>query len=289
MSTKKKTGAQAASMIAISSIAISDDIPNREEGWEKNLAELIDSIKANGQVQPILVSTSSGLVDGIDYDLVAGQRRIEALKKLGHGTVKAVCIASKTSRKDKFGARVAENFGRMDYSPLEEAALVKYAIEELGMSQQEVAIAFGMTGGWVSQRVSALKQPDVVQKALESGNIAFTHLREFSRVKDDDEKKKLLKHAQKEDASAFKRRVDEIVTGKKPRKRAKKSTEAKALKRDTPRQEKEALVMLKKLQEAKTVTLKSADKDKKEHAAYLSGLAKGVSWAYKLKGSNIKV
>jgi len=286
MSAKKKTGAQAASMVAISSIAVPEDIPNRDAGWEKDLAELVDSIKANGQVQPILVSAIPAPENGIEYELVAGQRRVEALKKLKHNTVKAVCIASKATKKDKFGARVAENFGRKNYTPMEQAALVKYAIEELGMTQQEVAATFGMTAGWVSQRVSALKQPEEVQKALEEGDIAFTHVREFSRVKDEDEKKKLLRHAKKEDASTFKERVDEIVTGKKPRKKSKKAAETKPSKQDILRPKKDALSMLKKLDKAQATAAKG---EKKERAAHLSGIIKGVSWAYKLKGANIKV
>ena len=286
MSAKKKTGAQAASMIAISSIAIPEDVPNRDPGWEKHLAELVDSIKANGQVQPILVSAIAAPENGVDYELVAGQRRIEALKKLKHTAVKAVCIASKATKKDKFGARVAENFGRADYSPMEEAALVRYGIEELGMTQQEVAATFGMTAGWVSQRVSALKQPEEIQKALEEGDIAFTHVREFTRVKDEDEKKKLLKHAKKEDASTFKERVDEIVSGKKPRKKTKKAAEVSAGKQEALRPKKEALSVLKKLDKARVA---AADKEKKERAAHLSGIIKGVSWAYKLKGAKISV
>lgn len=287
--SKKKTGVQAASLIPISAIAIPDDVPNRDPGWEKNLTELVESIKANGQVQPVLVSILSSPQNGTEYELVAGQRRIEALKRLNHNMVKAVCIPVKATKKDKFGARVAENFGRTDYSPMEQATLVRYGIEQLGMSQQEIAAMFGMTAGWVSQRVAALKQPEEVQKALEEGDIAFTHVREISRVKDEDQKKKLLKHAKKEDASSFKERVDELVTGKKPAKKEDgKRVEAKptTAKPDVLRPKKEALEMLKKLDKAQA---EAATKEKKEKAAHLNGIIKGVSWAYKLKGANIKV
>jgi len=289
MTAKKKTGAQTASMIAISSILIPEDIPNRDDGWEKQLAELVDSIKAIGQVQPILVAAlPTPTEEGHEYELIAGQRRLEALKRLKNSIVKAVCISSKATKKDKFGTRVAENFGRENYSPMEEAALVKYAIEELGLSQQDVATTFGRTAGWVSQRVSALKQPEEVQKALEEGDIAFTHVREFSRVKDEDEKKKLLKHAKKEDASSFKDRVDEIVTGKKPAKKAPKKDAAPASpqKEVALRPKKDALTMLKKLDKAQAAAAKD---DKKERAAHLHGIIKGLSWAYKLKGAKIKI
>ena len=287
MSEKKKTGAQAASMVAISSILIPGNVPNRDTGWEKQLNELVESIKANGQVQPILVSALNTSQDGFEYELVAGQRRIEALKKIGHNTVKAVCIAAKATKKNKFGAHIAENFGRQDYTPMEQATLVKYAIEELGMTQQEVAATFGMTAGWVSQRVTALKQPKEVQKSLEEGDINFTHVREISRVKDDEEKKKLLKHAKKEDASTFKERVDEIVTGKKPRKKAKKAAETAApTKSDNVRPKKDALAMMKKLDKAQAAAAKD---EKKERVAHLSGILRGISWAYKLNGANIKV
>ncbi len=286
MTTKKKVSAKAPSMIAISSIFIPDDIPNRDAGWDKDLTELMNSIKANGQVQPILVAPYADPDEMTEYELVAGQRRIEALKNLNHTTVKVVCVASKSTKKGRFGARVAENFGRKNYTPMEEAALVKYAIDVLGLTQQEVASAFGMTAGWVSQRVSVLKQPETIQKALEDGDIAFTHVREFSRVKDEDAKEKLLKHAKREDASTFKERVNSIVAGDSPKAKPAKPADPKARK-DTPlRPKKDALSMLKQLDKAQA----SAAKDeKKERAAHLNGIIKGVSWAYKLQGAKIKL
>jgi len=273
---------QTVSMIPISSVFV-PDVPNRVPGWEKALADLTESIKANGQVQPIVVAPmASPGPDGEEFELVAGERRLEALKKLKHTTVKAVAVPAKATKKDKFATRISENFGRCDYSPIEEALLVQYAIDAFDMTQQQVAALVGKTSGWVSQRVTALKQPEDIQQALEEGDITFTHMREFGRVKDEKEKKKLLKKAKSLDGSEFKEYVDDLVSGDEVAARsqkAKRPTDEEIL-----RPRREALSVLKKLDKSMAEAKSAGEKGK---AAHLGGIIKGVSWSYKLQGAKI--
>lgn len=287
--SKKTSSKSSPTMLPVSSILVPDDMPNRSEGWDKNLSELLESIKVLGLIQPVVVvPLEKKGPKGEIYKLVAGQRRLECVKRLKHTTIKAVSLAAKTNRKQEFGAKVAENFVRMDYSPLEEAALIDYAINQCNMSQQEFAGMVGKTPGWVSQRLTATKQPANVQQALENGEITFTHVRELARVKDESEKAKLLERAKKENAQEFKERVDETMGGE-PKKRAEKPEKNAGGNEEggdsdrKPRPRREALSLLGKLDKAFVEAQKAEDKAR---AMQLSWFMKGVSWAYKLKGSN---
>jgi ParB family transcriptional regulator, chromosome partitioning protein len=284
-------------MIPVNRILIPNDFPNRSEGWEAGIKELMESIKSQGLIQPIVVRTlDADTEDGKQYRLVAGQRRLECVKRLEHSTVKAVALPAKTTRKEEFCARVSENFQRADYTPMEEAVLITYALTELQMSQQEFAAMIGMTPGWVSQRIAATKQPENVQKALEAGEITFTHVRELARVKDDDTKKtKLLEHAKKENAQEFKERVDTVLQDSPkakndPKKKKSGKTAEEALangpgdnieRKARPR--KEAVQMLGKLDKAYVAAQKNDDKVRSTQLAWF---IKGVSWTYNLKGAN---
>lgn len=280
--TKPKVASIIATMIPISSILVPEDIPNRSEGWEENLDELVKSIESRGQIQPIVVvQLSNEGPNGEQYKLLAGQRRLEAMKKLKHTTIKVVGANAKLSQKDQFGIKMAENFGRDDYTPLEEAALIEYAINTLGITQQDMAKAVGKTAGWVSQRLSAAKQPEEIQQALEDGSITFTHARELSRVKDDKEKEKLLRRAGRENVQDFKETVDGFLeTGNlsKPKKTTKKSESKQDM-----RTMKEAGTMLKQLDKS-FAKAKKAEDEKKIKA--LSWYIKGISWAYRLRNAD---
>jgi len=284
-------------MIPVSRILIPADVPNRIAGWDKEIKELMESIKTLGLIQPIVVMPLESEVEGgYQYRLVAGQRRLECVKRLEHSTVKAVALAAKTTRKEEFGSRVAENFVRTAYSPLEEAALIEYALNQLAMSQQEFSAMIGMTPGWVSQRIAATKQPENVQKALEAGEISFTHVRELARVKNDDTKKtKLLEHAKKENAQEFKERVDTVLQDSPkakgdPKKKKPTKTAEEALAKGPgdnidrkARTRKEAVQMLGKLDKAFVTAQKDDDKVRSTQLAWF---IKGVSWTYNLKGAN---
>jgi len=288
---KKTSSKSFPTMLPVSSILVPDDMPNRSEGWGKNLSELLESIKVLGLIQPVVVvPLEKKGPKGETCKLVAGQRRLECVKRLKHTTIRVVFRPAKTNRKQEFGAKVAENFVRMDYSPLEEAALIDYAINQCKMSQQEFAEMVGKTPGWVSQRLTATKQPANVQQALENGEITFTHIRELARVKDEGEKNRLLERAKKENAQEFKERVDEAMGGepKKTKKSDKPEKDSGGAGEggDTdhkPRPRREALSLLGKLDKAFVEAQKAEDK---QRTLQLSWFMKGVSWAYKLKGSN---
>lgn len=288
--TKAKITAETPNMIPIASIQILEDTPNRSAGWEKDLNELMYSIKSSGQIQPIVVIPleENGDNGKETCRLVAGRRRLEAIKRLNQNRIKAVSLAPSTNKKGEFGAHVAENFGRKDHSPMEAAALIEYAVKEIGITQQEFAKIAGKTPGWVSQHITAAKQPPEVQQALETGEITFTHVRELARVKDEDKKKRFLEAAKKENAQEFKERVNTSMEDKKPKK--KKAPNKNEIPFEAPtdknpvRPKREAVAVLGKLTKA---FAKAKEANNKERTLELSNFIKGVSWSYKLKGANL--
>lgn len=278
---KKADPSLQAPQIPISSIYIPDDVPNRRPGWEAGLKPLVESLEIRGQITPIsVVAMSSPGPNGEGFRLVDGFRRVMAHKKLDKKTIKAIAMPVKTTQKEEFCARVAANEVRLGNTPLEQAALAHYAVKELGIPQHEYAKSVGKTASWVSQRLTALKQPSEVQEALEDGEITFTHVRALSRVKDEDEQKKLLKKAKKYGATDFEDVVEEHLDGAPEKKPAKQKDVLNVGHEFRVRTAKEISEIL-----ARGTKAYHTLKEKDTHAAEkISEFMRGVSWAVGYKG-----
>ena len=192
--------------LPLSKIFIPDNL--RTKGWKKNLSGLVKLIKESGLKQPPGVvpypENKSG-PNGETHILVFGFRRLEALKQLNWTVVPVTLLpATHSNEKDIFVARIVENFGREDLSPLEEAAAYKSAIDDFNFTAKEIALRVGKTGGYVSQRLNLLKMPDYIQDAVQKGEITQTHVRELSRITDKGEQKRLLEKAKHTKLTAFK-------------------------------------------------------------------------------------
>lgn len=285
MATAKKKNEGQATMLPISKIFIPEN--TRETGWEKKIAELAASIKANGLVCPIMVAAMGKDENGHEFELIYGSRRLAACKKLKHTTIKAFVGPSKLTNKDKFIMKLVENKDREDLTPLEEAKAYRRAIDEHSLTAKQLAKTIGKTDGHVSQRLALLKMPEKVQEAIADGTISSTHAREINRIKDPKEQEKLVDKAAKIPAPQFKEMVDErLAPGKKS---SKKSTTTKAAKTsannvaDLKERRKEVKVILGKMDKA----LKAeADKYKKAH---LKGFMLGAAWAAKISGAKLPV
>ena len=110
---------------------------------EESLAELADSIKAQGVVQPIVVRPLGTPAAGElqRYEIVAGERRWRAARMAGLTSVPA--LVREVPDRHALAIALIENLQREDLNPLEEAAGVKRLIEEFGMTHVEAAEALG--------------------------------------------------------------------------------------------------------------------------------------------------
>lgn len=139
------------------------------------LDELAASIARHGLLQPVLVQPAG---DGVI--LVAGQRRLEALRQLGRTTAPAIVIDG-----DPGEIALVENLQRQDLDPFEEAAAVARLIERHGYSQTEVGAVLGKRQSAVSDLLAVNRLPQRIRDEYRhGGKIARALLIELARVSD---------------------------------------------------------------------------------------------------------
>lgn len=164
---------------AVSDITTSPFQPRRHFN-EKQIAELADSIRESGLVQPLVVRR----VDG-KYELIAGERRLRALKKLGMHTVKVV--VHDATDQEVAELTLIENLQREDLTPLEEAEQYRLLQTRFGMKQEVIARHVGKSRTVVANMVRLLDLVAEVRGMLESNAITVGHAKVLLQLKDQDD------------------------------------------------------------------------------------------------------
>ena len=135
------------------------------------LAELADSIKAQGVMQPILVRP---LAAG-GYEIIAGERRWRAARMAGLATVPALIRDIPDS--EALAAALIENIQREDLSPLEEAAGIQRLVQEFGLTHQAIAETLGRSRASVTNLLRLLELAPPVRELLSEGRLDMGHAR----------------------------------------------------------------------------------------------------------------
>ena len=136
----------------------------------ESLAQLADSISANGVLQPILVRKN-----GDRYEIIAGERRFRASKLAGLNTVPVVIIDATDFESAKFA--LIENLQREDLNPYEEAQAYSAMIKEYDLSQEEIASQLGKSRSAIANSLRLLDLPDPIVKMLIDGSLTQGHAR----------------------------------------------------------------------------------------------------------------
>jgi ParB family chromosome partitioning protein len=136
---------------------------------ETALAELADSIRASGVVQPVVLRPAA---NG-RYQLVAGERRWLASKRAGKATVPAV--VRQISNEQAMEITIIENLQREDLNPMEQARAFERLSREFNLTQEQIAARTGKDRASIANFIRLLKLPDGLQDALETGLISFGH------------------------------------------------------------------------------------------------------------------
>jgi ParB family chromosome partitioning protein len=143
---------------------------------EESLADLADSIKAQGVVQPIVVRPLPNPGGGeTQYEIVAGERRWRAAQMAGLATIPAVV----RDIPDEAAVAVAliENIQREDLNPIEEARSLHRLIEEFGLTHADAADAVGRSRVTVTNLLRLLELPRPVREMLERRELDMGHAR----------------------------------------------------------------------------------------------------------------
>src|SRR5690554_4139722 len=160
-------------------LPVADIAPNpfqpRREFREEELAELAESIRQNGLLQPIVVRPARGSAGGPAWELVAGERRWRASMRLGMREIPAV--VREVDDRTLLVLAMVENLQRAALSPLEEAEGYRQLMDEFGLSQQEVAEAMGRDRSTVANSLRLLQLPEPVRQLVAAGKLSAGHAR----------------------------------------------------------------------------------------------------------------
>lgn len=166
--------AESVTMIPIGKVRPAGDNPRKRIG---DLTELVESIEANGIIEPLVV-----VVDGGDrYKVVVGHRRRAAgeLAKLQW----LPCIVRTYDDVQRQVVMLVENLQREDLSPLEEASSYQLLVDA-GRSQRDIAALVGKSQAHVSKHLGLLQLPEKAREAVDSGRISKEDAFELSKLAD---------------------------------------------------------------------------------------------------------
>lgn len=152
-------------------IPVTDIVPNPQQPRrvfnEEELAELTDSIREHGLLQPLIVSERR---DGM-FELIAGERRLRASRRAGLATVPA--LVRTTTEHEKLELAIIENVQRVDLTPIDEAFSYKRLYDEFGLTMEQVATRVGKSRPHVSNLIRLLDLPEEARDALSQGKITM--------------------------------------------------------------------------------------------------------------------
>jgi len=155
-------------------------VPNfaqpRKEFVQEDLDELVASIREVGVLQPIVVRPIADAADGsAQYELVMGERRLRASKRLGLETIPAVI--KNTADEAMLRDALLENLHRANLNPLEEASAYEQLLADFGITQDELAGRIGRSRPQITNTLRLLKLPNSVQNRVAAGVLSAGHAR----------------------------------------------------------------------------------------------------------------
>lgn len=170
-------------------IRVHDIVPNRYQPRtvfsEEKINELAQTIRTHGIIQPIVVRK----IDD-KYEIIAGERRWRAVKKLGWEEIPA--IIKNYNDKETASIALIENLQREELSAIEEAAAYAKLIDLHQLTQEALAQRLGKGQSTIANKLRLLKLPQEVQEALLNKQITERHARALIPLKNSEWQIKLL-------------------------------------------------------------------------------------------------
>jgi len=192
---------------SIMEVPLDQIVPNphqpRTNFNEERLNELAGSIKEHGILQPLVVSQAGK--EG--YELIAGERRLEASKIAG--LEKVPVILKKVDDQKKVELALVENIQRDNLNPIEEARAYKKMQDTFALTQEEIANQVSKSRSAVANSLRLLSLPVEIQRALAEGKITEGHARTILAISNPEKQRALFEMIIKENLSV--RQVEDKV------------------------------------------------------------------------------
>jgi len=154
---------------------------------QEKIAQLAESIKEHGIIQPLIVRK-----EGKVYRIIAGERRWRAARVAG--IKKVPVIEKEASDREVVELALIENIQREDLNPLEEAMAYDRLLDEYNLTQEELSTRISKSRPFIANKIRLLDLPEEVKPLLTSGELSEGHARTLLGIKD----KKLVKAAAEE-------------------------------------------------------------------------------------------
>lgn len=164
-------------------------IQPRLDPADPGIVELAASIQRHGLLSPLTVTP-----DADNYRLLAGNRRLQALRSIG-ATI-APCNVINPADFDPGEITLAENLIRLNLSPVEEAYAFALHLEHTGETQDELATRLGQERTYVTRRLLLLDLDDITLGSLQEGIISLSQALLLRRIEAPDVRERFIEHAQ---------------------------------------------------------------------------------------------
>ena len=145
---------------------------------DERIEELANSIKEKGVIQPVLVR----MVDGGRYELIAGERRLRAVKKLGITEIPA--IVRRVADADLLETSIVENVQREELNAIDEAKAYQRLAQEFGYTQDSIATRVGKNKSSISNLFRILNLPNEIQDYMAKDMITLGHAKALLSLAD---------------------------------------------------------------------------------------------------------
>jgi len=155
---------------------------------EQELAELADSIRTNGIIQPIIVRPL-----GPGYQLIAGERRFRAAKLASLATIPA--LVRQASDEQLLEWALVENIHRVDFNPIERARAYQDYLSTFSLTQAEAAERLGEGRSVIANYLRLLDLPQEIKQLLVDGQLTMGHARAILALPTDELRRKLANRA----------------------------------------------------------------------------------------------
>ena len=200
--------------IPINQIATNPYQP-RSNFSEENIGELAESIKNLGIVQPITVRK----VDNDKFQLIAGERRLRASKKIGLKTIPS--FIKNSNEEEMLEIALVENIQRKDLDPIEIALSVKRLIDELSLTQEQLSKKLGKKRSTISNYIRLLRLDPIIQTGIRDGFLSMGHGRSIINIESKNIQLRVYKEIIRKELSVRKtevlvRKIKENKSPKKP-------------------------------------------------------------------------
>lgn len=188
--------------IKLSEIKLRDEFMHRESYEVKDFSA---ELKQDGQLVPLLVRPH----EAGGYELLSGYRRYHALKGAKITEVHVRVLDLETD-KEAVKVVIVENYERKDLNPIEEATILRTAVEKCGWKPEELAAFMHQSKNWIYARLQLLKTDPAVQKAIEKGIVPIDGALALSKLPVEQQQELIAKYKEETEWGDGAPRIDDI-------------------------------------------------------------------------------